>query len=114
MLIGFRMAFNKIGALGFSFSLNNWIFVLIAGLVCVSVTILCINWTYIHSEFTALTSMLMYEAYNPQSAPNLSYYQWKYSLNPAKVTLTLLVIPMLLPLFYYIRIISRNKKSSSS
>ncbi|CBJ12249.1 hypothetical protein LLO_1871 [Legionella longbeachae NSW150] len=51
--------------------------------------------------------MLVYEAYNPQSAPSQSYYQWKYSLNPAKVTIVLLLIPMFLPIFYYLK----NKSS---
>ncbi|WED44590.1 hypothetical protein [Legionella cardiaca] len=88
---------------------NLFIFVLIIGLVCISIGILWIHWGYIHSEFGSLMSMLMYEAYNPRSAPQLGYYQWKYSLNPAKVTVGLLILPILLPLFYFVRLI-RNKK----
>lgn len=84
-----------------SSNIEQLIFVLIAGLTCIAASILWINWTYIHLEFRNLISMLMYESYNPLSAPHMSYYQWKYSINPAKLTVSLLIVPVLLPLLYY-------------
>lgn len=110
MLVGFHYAFNNLSP-GTSLAKNNIILLLIAGLVCVAAAILWGNWNYIHAQFIALISMLTYEAYNPQSAPNQSYYQWKYSLNPAKVTMGLLLIPMFLPLFYYLKKTRQTKNS---
>lgn len=112
MLCGFHYAFNNLNP-GTSLGKTNIIFILIAGLVCIAAAILWGNWSYIHSQFITLISMLTYEAYNPQSAPNLSYYQWKYSLNPAKVTMGLLLIPMFLPLFYYLKKTRQNKNRPS-
>lgn len=108
MLGGFYYAFNNLSP-GSSLDKTNIIFILIGGLICIATAILWNSWSYIHSQFTTLIAMLTYEAYNPQSAPNLSYYQWKYSLNPAKVTISLLLIPMFLPLFYYLKKTRKNK-----
>ncbi|ARB90980.1 hypothetical protein [Legionella longbeachae] len=102
MLVGFHYAFTNLELETNKGKTNN-IFILIAGLVGIAMIILWYNWSYISSQFLMLSSMLAYEAYNPQSAPNQSYYQWKYSLNPAKVTIVLLFIPIFLPMFYYLK-----------
>lgn len=72
--------------------------------------ILWFHGSYIQHEFTKLLSVLIYEAYNPQSAPGLSYYQWKYSINPAKLYLSLLIIFPLIPFFVYLRLLAASKK----
>lgn len=113
MLGGFYYAFNTLSPES-SQGKTNIIFILIGGLICIATAILWNNWNYIHSQFTTLLAMLTYEAYNPQSAPNLSYYQWKYSLNPAKVTMGLLLIPLFLPLFYYLKKSRKNKSLPTS
>lgn len=108
MLGGFYYAFNNLNPES-SLGKTNIIFILIGGLIGIAIAILWNNWNYIHSQFTTLITLLTYEAYNPQSAPNLSYYQWKYALNPAKVTMGLLLIPLFLPLFYYLKKLGKTR-----
>ena len=88
-------------------NLHTVLFILILGLLGISSHILWLNWTYIHSSFTSLMSMLLYESYNPKSVPiaNKNDYisfllHWTFAISPAKVTLGLLLIPLLIPLFY--------------
>ena len=93
-------------------------FILILGLFGSAADILWLNWTYVSSSFTIFMSTLLYEAYNPLSVPianrkdYISYLlQWKYSINPAKMTVGLLGIPLLIPLFYTaIKLRVANKK----
>jgi hypothetical protein len=113
MLVGFVFVIYSPHNQGLSLPKNTTLlYGAMVVLSSVAVIILLVNWAYIHAEFTTLISTLFYEAYNPQAEPSLSYYQWTYSLNPAKTIVGLLLLPLFLPLFYFLRKKTRNKKHS--
>lgn len=74
--------------------------ILIFGLLSYALIILIVHWAYIDSKFVELASMLLYESYNPKSEPGMTYYQWRYSINPAKAVVSLVLFPILLAVFY--------------
>lgn len=76
----------------------------------VAIIICLFKATYITTHFYSIVSYLLYNSYNPSASSGHAYYHWLYGLTPAKLTTTLLIIPILLPFFYKLYQLKKNNR----
>jgi hypothetical protein len=70
-----------------------------------SILIYLTHLAYFHTYFLGIISQLFYLSYNPSAASALSvnYYQWRYGLTAPGIVVALIVGPIFIPFFYYLR-----------
>lgn len=68
----------------------------------VALVLLAMHWSYVFSEFMPIMSAVIYHAFNPNSSPDMGYYAWRYSLNPSKVFMAAIILPLIMPVFCHL------------